>query len=244
MSSEVPSTKEQAAPAIVANFPLAPMDGGGDMMEIVHENLEGDTLSPFDLERITIPAQGMTSWQLEDGTEPKTIEGIVIKWQKSRSYWKQAMSGEGTPPDCVSVDMLYGHYTDDDGVSMAQECATCPMNQFGTGQSGSSKACKEVQHVFLLRQGSILPSVLQIPPSNLKGFTKYRSRLIGKQKSINAVVTEFALQKQKSGKSGYTYSEIVYNDIGDLSPEQYRMIKQFRQELDKIIGGSAEAASD
>lgn len=235
--SEVPKTKEQGMPAVIEQFPLTPVDSGENMMDIVHENLDGDTLSPFDLERITIPAQGSTTWILEDGAEEKSIEGIVIKWQKSRSYWAESMSGEGTPPDCVSVDMIHGNYSDAEGNAKARECATCPMNVFGTGQSGASKACKETQHVFLLRQGSILPSVLQIPPSNLKGFTKYRSRLIGKKKSINGIVTEFTLQKQKSGKSGFTYSEIVFNDVGDLSSEQYQMIRQFRQELDKIIGG-------
>jgi len=243
MSANTPSTKEQAAPAIVAEFPLTPAEEGPNMMSLVRDNLEGDTLSPFDLERITIPAQGSTTWQLED-TETKSIEGVIIKWQKSRSYWAEAMSGHGTPPDCVSVDMTYGHYSDEDGVPMTQECATCPMNQFGTGASGVSKGCKEAQHVFLLRHGSVLPSVLQIPPSNLKGFTKYRARLTGKRKSVNSVVTEFTLQKETS-KSGFPYSAIVYSEVADLSAEQYQMIQQFRQELDKIIGaGSAETAGD
>lgn len=242
MSNE-PSIKEQAMPAIVTDFPLLPAEDGPDMMSLVRENLGGDTLSPFDLERITIPAQGSTTWQLED-SETKSIEGVIIKWQKSRSYWAEAMSGQGTPPDCVSVDMVYGHYSHGDGIPMAQECATCPMNQFGTGTSGVSKGCKEAQHVFLLRYGSILPSVLQIPPSNLKGFTKYRARLTGKRKSVNSVVTEFTLRKQTS-KSGFAFSEIVYNDAASLSAEQYQMIQQFRQELDKIIGaGSADVAND
>lgn len=242
MSNEL-STKEQGMPAIVKEFPLTPTDGDGpDMMSLVRDNLGEDTLSPFDLERITIPPQGATTWQLED-SETKSIEGVIIKWQKSRSYWAEAISGQGTPPDCISVDMLYGHYSDEDGAPVTQECITCPMNQFGTGVNGTGKACKEAQHVFLLRHGSILPSVLQVSPSNLKGFTKYRARLTGKRKSVNSVVTEFTLRKQTS-KSGFSYSEVVYKDAADLSAEQYQMIQEFRQQLDKIVNADSADTFD
>jgi len=221
---------EAQVPAIQENFPLANM-GDANLSEIVTENLGDETLSPFDLERVTIPPGGVTTWQLPDGTEAKELQGVIIKSQKTRSYWKEALSGgEGTPPDCVSPDCVYG-YGDPGG-----ECSKCPMNQFGTGNGGSSKACKETQHVFLLMQDNVLPVVLQIPPSSLKPFKKYLTRLVSKAKSVNSVVTSFTLKKEKS-KGGIQYSEIVFNDVGNLSDDQYALVKNYREGLSKVLGG-------
>lgn len=228
---------ETTAPAIQQDFPLTKMDEKTSLTEIVTDNLGDDTLSPFDLDRVTIPPGGVTTWNFEDGTEAKEIQGVIIKAQKTRSYWAETMSGEGNPPDCVSPDCVTGEG------NPGGDCAKCPMNAFGTGQSGASKACKETMHVFLLRQGSLLPIVIQIPPSSLKAFKKYRARLVSQMKSMNGVVTSFSLVKNKSGKSGYNFSEIVFENVGDLSPEQYELVKQYRDGLEKILGGGDMTAT-
>ena len=224
-------TETTQAPAIQQNFPLAKMDGDMSLADVITDNLGDDTLSPFDLERVTIPPGGVTTWSFEDGTEVKDIQGVIIKSQKTRSYWAEALSGEGNPPDCVSPDCITG-YGEPGG-----DCATCPNNEFGTGQSGYSKACKETMHVFLLREDSLLPIVIQIPPSSLKAFKKYCTRLVGQMKSINSVVTSFTLEKGKGGKSGYTFSEVSFKNVGDLSKEHYEMVKQYRDGLTKIMDG-------
>ena len=231
-------TEQTTLPAIQQNFPLAMMaDQGINLPEIVEDNLGGDTLTAFDLERITVPSGGLTSWILEDGEEPKALEGVIITTQKTRSYWQDdAGTSEGTPPDCISHDLIHGE-GEPGGL-----CKDCPLNVFGSGQSGHSKACKETEHIFLLRQG-ILPVVLQIPPSSLKALKKYKSRLIGKGRSINGVVTEFTLKQNPGGKSGYKFSEVSFRDIGTLTNEQYEMVRGYKESLKQVIaGGEATVA--
>jgi len=219
-------------PAIQQNFPLAMMaDQGINLPEIVEDNLGGDTLSAFDLERITVPSGGLTSWVLEDGEEPKALEGVIIAMQKARSYWHDDTgTSEGTPPDCVSHDLIHGH-GEPGGL-----CKDCPLNVFGSGVNGHSKACKETEHIYLLREG-ILPVVLQIPPSSLQAFKKYKSRLIGKGLSINGVVTEFTLKQSVSRKSGHKYSEVCFRHVGVLADEHFEMVKGYKESLKQVIAG-------
>jgi len=66
----------------------------------IRDNMGGDTLSPFDLDRIKIPAGGSTVWELPsiDGTEAaKDFSGVVIEQQIQRVYWPDR--GENKDPD-------------------------------------------------------------------------------------------------------------------------------------------------
>lgn len=226
-------SQEVQAPALTQNFPLPVGDSQIDLSNILAENLGDETLSPFDLDRVTVPPGGVTTFQLPGEEESKTLDGVIIKAQKSRAFWKESMGGEGgSPPDCVSYDMEHGIG------EPGGECETCPNNKFGSGQSGHNKACKETMHIYMLQAEMLLPIIIQVPPSSLRNYKKYAGRLISKARSINGVVTRFSLKKENS-KGGTAYASLQMEDVGDLSQEQYKAVQDYRKGLDSIMNSAS-----
>lgn len=214
-------------------------DSNTNIQELLEDNLEGESLSPFDLERITLPAGGATTWAVPtiDGEKDvKDLKAVIIMPQSSRSFWKEELTGEGTPPDCSSEDMIQG-VGDPGGL-----CASCQYNQFGSGKQGTGKACKETKNLFILLEGSRLPYVLQVPPTSLKSYKKYMGQLTGTGKSVNAVVTSFTIEKTKSG-SGFSYGKIIFRPAGELTQEQVTVVKQYRQMFKGFFTQNQNAAT-
>lgn len=207
-----------------------------DLPALMQENLGDDDFSPFDLDRIVLPGSGGTMWTIPtiDGeVEAKSFQGIILSVHKARSFWQSEMDGEGTPPDCSSDNGVTGFG------SPGGDCAACPLNVFGSGKN-NSKACKETKHIYVLLEGSVLPLMLQVPPTSLKAVKQYQVRLMGHGlKSINGVVTEFGLEKVKS-RSGFVHAKLVLKAVGDLTGEQKACVKSFRDAIEMAIKTGAD----
>jgi len=202
-----------------------------DLVEVMQENLGDEDFTIFDLDRVVVPSGGATTWEvpgLSGVEETKTLRGIIVAVQKSRGYWKEELEGEGTPPDCSSNDGETG-FGEPGG-----SCLTCPLNQFGSGKNGS-KGCKEIKNVFLLTENSMLPVILQVPPTSLKALRKYSVQLTGADlRQLSGVVTEFTLQKTKS-RSGFTHSAISLRMVADLTGEQKQSVKRFKEAIEHSL---------
>ena len=217
--------------------------GSEKVIAAIKSNMEGESLSVFDLDTIHVPAGGGTVWEVPnvngDFDDVKELEAIVISSIPSRSFWADRFedSGGGTPPDCSSSDMITGH-GEPGGV-----CETCPYNQWGSGAGGNGKACKETRQCFLLLPGNVLPIVLSIPPSSIKknGFVPYKMRLAGAGIQINQVTTVMTLEKATS-KSGITYSRIKFRKGQDLTEEQIARVDDYVKGIKNLI--TAPAADD
>lgn len=206
---------------------------GEDLQEIISENMGGEDFTPFDLDRITMPAGGGTTWEVPtlDGESGavKDLRGVIVYAKTTRSYWSSD-EVDSTPPDCASVDGIIGS-GDPGGL-----CSNCPNSQFGSGKNGS-KACKETKAVFLLMEGNMLPVVVQVPPTSLKLFKKYMSRLTNGAEPYYTVITSMTLTKTKSN-SGYPHSVIQFNKAGSLSPELKEAVKQYRKGFASVFGNT------
>ncbi len=204
------------APAGAAQFPALSQDPAR-IMEVIRENLGGDSLSAWDLDRITIPAGGGLAWSVPslDGVKPEQfLLGVIVYVQNARAYWKQTFdaSGGGNPPDCVSEDAVTG--VGDPG----GECRKCPYAAFGSGRDGRGQACKQIRRLFMLRQDEILPMVVNLPPTSLKNSKDYLLRLASHGVSMSAIVTRIGLAQDKA--NGITYSKAVFAKVGNLTEQQ------------------------
>lgn len=204
-----------------------------DISELIEENLDGETLSPMDMGRITVPSGGVTVWQIEtsSGTENKEfLDGIIVATMKTRSYWKTEMSGEGEPPDCYSEGGIRG-IGDPGGL-----CEHCKFNEWGSNpkEGSKAKACKEMRNVFFLTPTSLLPFNLSVPPTSLKPFKNYARRLVQDARSINGVVTRFGLVKTKSG-SGFTHGVVTFDALKDLSKKEKDIILAYKKSFKKVL---------
>ena len=221
------SSKKNGAeklPAVIEQFAIANIDPT-DLSDIIRENLGGQSMTAFELDRAHIPTGGGQTWTiptLEGEREEKEIDGVVIFKKTQRVYWAQEFTGEGTPPDCSSQDGAVGFG------SPGGACEVCVLNSWGSSTKGGArgKACKEMTVVFVLRKEGILPLVIILPPTSIRPFRKYMLRLASAGLSYSAVMTRFTLEKDKNA-DGIKFSKAVPAMLSQLSPADHARAKSY-----------------
>lgn len=208
-----------------------------DLDGLFNDNLEDESFGPEELQRITVPSGGGTTFEIPtiDGVEEvKEIEAIILKSTPVRLFWKEDFGGgEGTPPDCRSDDLING-VGDPGGL-----CSQCPMNKFN--DDGTGKACTEKRNIFILPANSLLPYNLTCPVKSIKNFKQYRVELTRRGLSLSAYTTLISLEKAKNNR-GITYSQLVFRAGRPLTKEQAAIVRQYRDSFGEMItGGNGKA---
>jgi len=218
-------------------FELAPMDmGPEELADLVTANIGDDDLDAFDLPRAVNPSDKATDWSIE-GLDEKpetvdTIEGVIIHHRTIRAYWEKEYSGSGGPPDCSSIDARQGVGTP------GGKCADCPLTAFGSGKN-NSQACRIIKQLFMIREGEILPTTVNITAVNVKIPKKYMLDLLSKKrKKFNRVITKITNVTDKSN-SGFNYAKTIFSVSGVLSPEQSAAMETMTQLMAPILGARA-----
>lgn len=222
MSKDKEST---ALSTIEATYPVL-SQGAEEILAVIDSNLQGEQISPFDLEQIKVPGGGSTSWQLSTGEEEKVLEGIIVYHKLPRGRWEGSIeeTGGGQPPVCVSEDSLTG--VGDPG----GDCLTCPYAAFGSAEKGAGQACKQRRLLFLLREGNLLPAVISIPAMSLKASKQYMVSLVSRGIPLHAVMTKITLEKAQNSAS-ITYARAKFT-VGDrLSPEHAAQVEQYAKSM-------------
>ena len=200
------------------NFNLITLEG--DLAEAIAEEMDGLGTIPYD--RVKIPSGGGLAFELpgEDDDDTETameLVGVILHHHPVNAYWKEKFAGGNEQPDCSSFDGKQGV---DRETGECKDCASCPHNQFGSGENGSGKACKNVHRVYMLREGNPVPLVLSLPPTSLKYMRDYISkRILLKGMRSYQAVTKITLKKEKSS-GGITYSRAAFAFVEKLAPEQ------------------------
>ena len=194
------------------------------------ESVGAGGLTPFDLDRILVPAGGGLSWTIPTPRGEQTVqkfEAVILYHHEGRSYWPLPFGEvEKQPPSCTSMDGITGE-GDPGG-----ECHRCAFAQFGSkivqGKPGKGQACKQQYMLYLLLPESILPVLLIVPPSSLghkdrDGLWRYLTlgaASLGYR--VRDCVTELSLVREKNA-DGIVYSRIAARFAGAL-PEATRQI--------------------
>ena len=155
----------------------------------------------------------------------KALTGVIVYHHKSNAWW----DGDGNPvegqqPDCVSADGITGVGRP------GGDCASCPLNTFGSGEGGKGKACKNTERLYLISEGSILPYRINVSPASLKRYRSYKTSQVAKGRKICDVVTEISLKKVTNA-SGQPYAECVFKCVGLLDPETKALSRKKREEV-------------
>lgn len=214
-----------------------------EIIEIMQVNLEGTTPR---FARVKIPSGGGLAFELPgEGDQPEItqeIVGVILDHYPVNAYWANKFSGQNNPPDCSALDAKVG--TGDPGGN----CATCPMNQWGTavdqnGNPTAGKACKNIHRVYVLQEGEILPLLLALPPTSLSNFTQYMTRLTSKLRPYYGCITKIKLQKAQN-KAGITYSQATFAKVADLSREEMIAIRKYADSLRNAMRAVAIEATE
>ena len=205
-----------------------------EQMEAIEENLAGGGFTPYQFDRIKVPAGGSTTWEVptpEGETEPVKELEVVICLQRAvtKSYWPEGIEeGGNKPPTCFSMDGLMG--VGDPGIA----CGKCSHNEWGTGKNGA-KACPDRRMLFLLRQGSILPVLLLIPGGSAKNLDRYiRTTLSGMGCPYYGALTKLKLRAE-TNPQGIKYSQIVPQYAGRLPRPHALAVKAYGLSLNQAM---------
>lgn len=196
-----------------------------NLAEALTSELGGMDIS-FD--RVSIPAAGGQAFEVP-GEMPgqtdmvKEFSGVILFHHPMFTYYRERFTGGNNAPDCGSYDGITG-VGNPGGV-----CATCPLNQFGSGENGG-KACKNKRRIYVLREGELIPILLVLPTGSMKEFSVYIKRLLAKGKKSNSVVTKFSLKKV-SNASGIVYSQAQFAVERVLTAEEMPFVQAMSDQV-------------
>lgn len=204
-----------------------------EVKDIVQDNIGGQDISEFDLDRITIPPGGATNWivpTLEGEESQEAIEGVIVHWKNARAFWADSLedSGGGTPPDCASDNAIIGK-GEPGGL-----CDECPHAEFGSAANGRGQACKMVRLLFVVQPDSLLPVVVSLPPTSLAVARKHFLRLAGRGVHYSNVVHRLTLERTKNDQ-GIAYSKIKMQIAKQLPPEMAKKFRQYGEMLKPVF---------
>lgn len=247
-SMTTPSTTEQTAlttqgTSAVAtinapsfNLPmLADVETAALAKEVFVENLSGG--AKLQLDRFKIPSGGGLAFEVPgpDGeAEPmKEIVGVIVDYHAICAYWKDKYDGQKNPPDCASKDGKVGEG------SPGGVCAKCPLNQYGSdikadGSHGAGKACKNGIRFAVVREGEMLPLLGTLPPTSIKNYNTYITRLMSKMTPYYGAVTKIKLEKDKNA-DGIEFSKATFVLVAKLEKLEMATMKGFAESLRPYI---------
>jgi len=208
--------------------------------ETLAENLGQEGLSIFSLERIKVPSGGGKTWTVPTVSgemETQNLEGIIIHNNIMRQYYENAFSGGGSPPDCYSRDGMTGVG------NPGGACDKCPLAQYGSANDGKT-ACKMRRLFFVLLPDSMLPVLLNAPPSSLKEARTYLMKLSSIGKVYYKVITRFVLSKEKSS-DGIDYSKLSFQYVCDApNPDALTAYAKSFKQVVKTMPMAVPASDD
>lgn len=175
-------------------------------------------ISQFDLERVRVPTGGSINWEipaLEGPTASRELSGVIVAWTRQRSYWSASPeeTGGAQAPNCSSPDGILG-FGDPGG-----NCSQCPFAKWGSRTDSSrGQACKEQIALFLLRNDTIMPTVLVVPPTSVVNVRRYFVSLASRAVPYWGVHTGFTLDKKMSN-GNQPYAVVTPRVIDKLDAE-------------------------
>jgi hypothetical protein len=200
--------------------------------ESVQANL-GEAIDVVDFQRITVPAGGGPAWiipTLDGEVMESELTGIIASWRDTRARWSVPMSESNgsNPPNCSSVDARTGIG------EPGGDCRTCRFAQFGSGANGEGQACKLTRQLFFLRQGNVLPEIINLPPSSLKAVRQYFMSLAARGLPCYSVITKIGLEKAQNSR-GILYSKANFKAGPLLSSDQTERVKAYAEMLKPLL---------
>lgn len=190
-----------------------------EIISMIQANIGGQ-ITAGDLTKIKVPSGGSTVWEVPSLTGEtqgaKELTGIIIHWQDHRAYWEGKFEGGNAQPACFSDNGLNGIG------KPGGDCIKCPFSQYGSASNGEGQACKQIRSIFILPQDSLLPMVVNCPPTSIQPMRRYFLDLTAKLLPYWSVVTGLSLEaKENDSKIKFARikpraAQVLNGDIGPI----------------------------
>ena len=202
------------------NFQITTLGSPEQLSETIRTNF-GEDFDLFALERIRVPSGQTNQWAIPtldgDVEFKKEITGVIVFYHPARARW-ETDEISNTPPVCSSMD----GQTPIDYATRGVVCANCPYNVWhSTEDGGRKKDCKETRFLYLLQPDAMLPDILVLPPTSIKAFRRYLTKLSRQMIPYNRVITKVTLEIVKKK---FVYPEARFAPGPRLSDKDWAYI--------------------
>lgn len=213
-----PAAKKTAAATIAKK-------SGGTSLATIDQELANEVVSLKEQigqpsgNRIKVEATG--DFILPDGQNMgDEIQVVVIDFVSTNKFYSGPYNPNNpSPPDCYAIGRKLSEMApeDDSPAIQADACATCALNQFGSGNNGKSKACKNTRTLAVVLVDPEDPSAaaaldapiytMDLPPTAIRSFDG----------AVSAVARSLAGPPVKavltvSARNVGTYAQITFTD--------------------------------
>lgn len=120
----------------------------------------------------------------------ETFEGYLLHYFQQRAWWlKKYQPGTNVEPDCRSPDCVTPD--PESPKRQAPTCSECPNSEFGSGENGTSQACKVSTFFMIVNPARFPPhglAALIVPPTSIQSMigTPKNAGYLGKAKQFRA----------------------------------------------------------
>ena len=120
------------------------------------------------------------SFTLPDGTKTRgSLQLVVVDFVSRNEYYEDAYNKDDiTPPNCFAIHPEPKQLVPSDNSPDKQcdNCASCPMNQFGSAPTGAGKACKNTRVLAVMPPDADDDTeiwTLKVSPTAIKAFDSF-----------------------------------------------------------------------
>lgn len=146
------------------------------------------------------------------------IQVVVVDFVSRNTFYSGPYNPQNpSPPDCYAIGKNIAEMApEQDSPSLqGDKCATCPLNQFGSGNNGKSKACKNTRELAVRLVDPENPEydpnapiyTLSLPPTAIRSFDGAVAAVL---RSLNGPPLKAILTVSARNKG--TYAEITFTD--------------------------------
>jgi len=176
-----------------------------------------------------------TAGAFQNEATGEIVQKLQVKipfFHTTRVLFAPQSEGESSPPLCSSHDGRVGKYLDENGITCFRKCESCPYNVFGTDPNGGKgKACKTLRRIYILEGESLVPAVLNLPPSSHKAWDRFVSAIRFKGQLVSSYLIELSLEIKRNGPM--TWSQLTAPKIiRELSPLEKVQVLKIGKELE------------
>lgn len=157
----------------------------------------------------------------------------------AKTFYKGGYNPADTsPPDCQSANGIHPDSWVSDPI--AERCASCPNNMFGSATSMAgkkSKACKDSKVLWVAKPDDISGSVygLRIPVTSLKAMSEFGKAVKATGAPLAAIITKLSMDEDNE------FPLLQFEIAGFLNEEQGTKAIQRSQEREFVQQDTAPA---
>lgn len=181
-----------------------------------------------------ISLKGKVFTMPDNTTNQGPLRAVILDFINFNAYYKKAYDPQNpVGPDCFALHKTISEMSpkNHDGVPepQSEDCATCPMNQFGSASTGKGKACRNKIRLAVVpvdANDDTEPMTIELPPSSIKSWNSYISRLRQQGHLPVQVVTDIAFDPN----SPYPTLKFHASDLHD-ELEKFWALKERSQSM-------------